>query len=101
MMNRILCTLVTLFCVHCIYAQEYKSLLIGYNQSLPVISDGIGYITATYDGEFLRIEGVVENLEGNFENGVNGGVALYLGSHGTIGTQIGNMLPFVDYIWSI
>ena len=96
MMNRILCTLVTLFCVHCIYAQEYKSLLIGYNQSLPVISDGIGYITATYDGEFLRIEGVVENLEGNFENGVNGGVALYLGSHGTIGTQIGNMLPFVD-----
>jgi|GEM_PF-4679968 len=96
MITRILYTLVALLCATCIYSQDYKSLLIGYNQSLPVISEGIGYISADYDGEFLRIEGIVQNLEGNFELGLNGGVALYRGTQGTIGEKIANMLPFVD-----
>ncbi len=79
-----------------INAQNYKSLLIGYNQSMPVVTDGIGYISADYDGEFLRIEGLVQNLEGTFELGFNGGVGLYRGTHGTIGEKIATMLPFVD-----
>lgn len=85
----------TLFATN-IHAQDYKSLLIGYNQSMPVITEGIGYISAEYDGEFLRIEGIVQNLEGTFELGFNGGVGLYRGTHGTVGEKIGTMLPFVD-----
>ena len=96
MITRTLYMIVAILFAANIYAQDYKALLIGYNQSLPVVSEGIGYISAEYDGEFLRIEGIVQNLEGTFELGFNGGVGLYRGTQGTIGEKIASMLPFVD-----
>ena len=96
MINRILITGITLFCAIHIYAQDYKAKLIGYNQSLPVVTQAIGVISAEYDGEFLRIEGRVDNLEGTFVQGSNDGVALYRGAQGTKGVKVGAMLPFVD-----
>ena len=96
MINRILITGIGLFCAIQIYAQDYKAKLIGFNQSLPVITEAIGVISADYDGQFLRIEGRVDNLEGTFQLGFNDGVGLYRGTQGTKGVKVASMLPFVD-----
>ncbi len=96
MTNRILLIGIALFCSFHIYAQEYKAKLIGYNQSLPVVTEAIGVISAEYDGQFLRIEGRVDNLEGTFQLGFNDGISLYVGSQGTKGVKLASMLPFVD-----
>lgn len=96
MINRILITGIGLLCAIHIYAQDYKAKLIGYNQSLPVITEAIGVISADYDGQFLRIEGRVDNLEGTFQLDFNDGISLYRGTQGTKGEKVASMLPFVD-----
>lgn len=77
-------------------AQDYKATLIGYNQPRPIITNGIGVIEANFDGEFLRISGFVEKLEGQFGNDIHDGATLYQGVSGTIGTKVADLLAFVN-----